>query len=484
MPNRCADEPSWGPAQATRQLLDTADPIEATQRSRQEARAIASLLAQPVSSSEGTDDAIADQILIAAHHFGVDEAYFTDPVVAATITAQRSAHVQTGEEPVPSADHPHHAPTPGGVPDTVPAPTGRLRGCVGVAALTVAVLVGGAVGGDMGYRMAVGSSLSILPWLIHTRTEPRDVISDAASAVLPSVVQLRVRAGNQASTGSGIVLTPQGLLLTNNHVIADAAGGAGQITAVFQNGMTESAHIVGRDPTSDIAVVAIEPTTGLIPIGIGDSDSVRVGEQVVGIGSPLGLGGTVTAGIISALNRAVSVGTGDPSTAPEVLDAIQTDATINPGNSGGPLVDTRGLLIGINSAIAGIGGDSGEGGSVKLGFAIPVNQAKRIADQLIHTGEVTQAVLGVQVDIGDRLAPLTNPPGAQVAAVTPGSPAAKAGLKIGDIITEVDRRPITYGAELIATIRSLTPGDTVTLQLGDGHSTHAVLAGQLVSASK
>lgn len=478
MPNRCADEPRWGLAQATRQLLDTADPTEVTQRSPQIARAIVSLLAQPAESSPETDPAIADQVLILARHFGVGDAYFTDPAVGAAITAQRRARPQPGEDPSPS----HHQPGP--TTSRESDPVGRGHNQFGAAVMLMIVLIGGFGGGELGYRAASGRGGFTLPWL-HGSPESADAaLPKAASMVLPSVVQLRVRAGDEASTGSGIVLSPQGLVLTNNHVVADAAAGAGQITAVFQNGMIKPAHIVGRDPTSDIAVVATDPTTDLTPIGMGNSDSLRVGEQVLAIGSPLGLGGTVTAGIVSALNRAVSVGGDDASKAPEVLNAIQTDATINPGNSGGPLVDTHGLLIGINSAIASLGGDSEEGGSVKLGFAIPINQARRIAEQLIHTGQAIQPVLGVQVVIGDRLAPLTNPPGAQVAAVTPGSPAARAGLKDGDIITEVDQRAVTYGGELIAAIRSLTPGDTVTLRLGDGHTTRAVLAGQPVLASK
>jgi putative serine protease PepD len=307
--------------------------------------------------------------------------------------------------------------------------------------------------------------------------------------VLPSVVQIRVQTPDQASTGSGIVLSPDGALLTNNHVIADAAAGAGRITVLFQNGSVTSAHIIGRDPTSDIAVVQADNVTGLIPIELGDSNTIRIGQQVVAIGSPLGLGGTVTTGIVSALNRAVSVGHDDESKLPEVLNAIQTDATINPGNSGGPLVDLHSRLIGINSAIASIGGaDRGEAGSVKLGFAIPINQAMRIADQLRTTGQATQTILGVQVAIGSRLggrlAPLNDPPGAEIAAVIPHSPASDAGLNPGDIIVKINGRPVTDGDELVAATRSFAPGDHVTLLLSSGRSVIAVLAGQPVPATK
>jgi putative serine protease PepD len=353
-----------------------------------------------------------------------------------------------------------------------------------VAAITVAALTGAIGGGEMGYRIASGAGGFAFPWSNDRPGSANGWVPQVAGTVLPSVVQLRVTTKTDSSTGSGIIISPDGLMLTNNHVIADADSGAGHITVMYQNGVVGAAHIVGRDPTSDIAVVAAEHATGLTAIAIGDSASARVGQPVLAVGSPLGLGGTVTSGIISALNRAVSVGDGDPSKDPEVLNAIQTDATINPGNSGGPLVDAHGRLIGINSAIASIGGDTDEGGSVKLGFAIPVNQAERIAQQLIRTGHATQAVLGVQVVIGDRLAPLSNPPGAQVAAVTPSSPAAKAGLKVGDIIVKVNDRNVTYGGELVAAIRSMAPGDTVTVQLSDGRSDRVVLAEQPVIATK
>jgi putative serine protease PepD len=351
-----------------------------------------------------------------------------------------------------------------------------------IGVVTVVALVAALIGGGVG--VAVGNRIAFLPDS-NFSTAPVGAVEQVAARVLPAVVQLRVRAGNQAGTGSGIVLSPDGLLLTNNHVIEPAAAGAGQITVLFQNGESTSAQIIGRDPTSDIAVVKAQNVAGLTPIVLGNSDSVRVGQQVIAIGSPLGLGGTVTTGIVSALNRAVPVGRDTASNLPAVLDAIQTDAAINPGNSGGPLVDIQGRLIGINSAIASTGGgDAGPGGSVGLGFSIPVNQAKRIAEQLQRTGHATAAILGVQVASGSRLASLNDPPGAKIAAVSPNGPASKAGLKADDLIVKVNDRRVAYGDELVAAVRSLQPGDTITLLLSDGRSVPVVLDGQPIPASK
>jgi putative serine protease PepD len=349
----------------------------------------------------------------------------------------------------------------------------------------VAALLGGLLGGFVGYQASRGvRGLGVLPG-VSSSEAPETEVEAVSQRVLPSVVQLRVRSGDRSGAWSGMVLTPDGLLLTNNHVIENAAGGAGEITALFQDGRSSPVQIIGRDPESDIAVVKAANASGLTPIEMGNSDAVRVGQQVVAVGSPLGLGGTVTAGIVSALDRAVSVGSDKPGDSSPVLNAIQTDAAINPGNSGGPLVDIEGRLIGINSAIASVGGGpNDESGSVGLGFAIPINQAKRIADELQRTGQATKAVLGVNVISGSRLAPLNNPPGAKLINVAPGGPGDKAGLKAGDVITKVNARTITYGDELVAAIRSHAPGETVTLTISDGRSTTAVLDGQPVPASK
>lgn len=348
----------------------------------------------------------------------------------------------------------------------------------------VAALLAGAIGGVLGYKISRGGMLGVLPGMGSGSDTDVEAVS---KTVLPSVVQLRVRSGDRSGAGSGIVLTPDGLLLTNNHVIETAAGGAGQITALMQDGSSSPATIIGRDPSSDIALVKASSASGLTPIQLGNSDAVRVGQQVLAVGSPLGLGGTVTSGIVSALNRAVSVGGSDKDPNPPVLNAIQTDAAINPGNSGGALVDIEGRLVGINSAIASVGGGpNDESGSVGLGFAIPINQAKRIADELQRTGQATKPVLGVMVERGSRLGPINDagPLGAKLTQVTPDSPAAKAGLKSGDIIVKVNDRTVTYGDELVAAIRALAPGQSVALKLSDGRTLSAVLDGQPVPATK
>jgi putative serine protease PepD len=284
-----------------------------------------------------------------------------------------------------------------------------------------------------------------------------------AAKVLPSVVKLEVNVGQQSEEGSGVILSTDGLILTNNHVVATAGDGsrgpAGPETKVtFANGSTTSFSVVGADPGSDIAVVRAENVSGLTPIAVGSSADLRVGQDVVAIGSPLGLEGTVTTGIISALNRPVAAG-GDAKNQNTVLDAIQTDAAINPGNSGGALVNMNGELVGINSAIATLGADAGgtQGGSIGLGFAIPVDQAKRIADELIQTGSASRASLGVQVgnDAGVD--------GAKIVEVTSGGAAAAAGLPSGVTVTKLDDRVIGSADALVAAVRSKAPGDKVTL---------------------
>jgi putative serine protease PepD len=253
-----------------------------------------------------------------------------------------------------------------------------------------------------------------------------------------------------------MVLSPDGLILTNNHVVDPAANG-GQVSALLQDGRSVPVQIVGRAPSFDLAVVHAQGVSGLIPVQLGSSSGLRVGQEVVAIGSPLGLSGTVTSGIVSALERPVRAG-GEGSGQDTVLDAIQTDAAINPGNSGGPLVDMQGRVIGINSAIASLGFGTGQAGSIGLGFAIPIDQARRIANELVHTGKATQALLGVTVPAGQ---PEDN--AAIIRDVTPGGAAAAAGIQPGDMITKVDDRLIDSGDALIAAIRSHTPGSQATL---------------------
>ena len=292
---------------------------------------------------------------------------------------------------------------------------------------------------------------------------PSESIVRVAAKVLPSVVKLETAIGLQSSEGSGIILRSDGLILTNNHVVSvpERLGtGPGDVTrlATFADGRTAPFVVVGGDPFGDIAVVRVQNISGLVPITLGSPNHLVVGQDVVAVGSPLGMDGTVTTGIISALHRPVS-SRGESADDQTVLDAIQTDAAINPGNSGGALVDMSGSLIGVNAASATTGGDyvNGPGGSIGLGFAIPVDQAIRIADQILATGKASHATLGVQVKAD-------NPRhGAEIMAVAPGGPAATAGLSPGALITKADDRLIPNANALLAALQPKSPGDTLVL---------------------
>ncbi|WP_110811564.1 S1C family serine protease [Mycolicibacterium mucogenicum] len=385
-----------------------------------------------------------------------------------------------------------------------PAPAKRSRSgllAFGVAAVAIAAGAAGTMAAVDHYGSVAPTAQVPLATGIQNRAlptasapapapaAPTGSVEAVSAKVLPSVVKLQVQTGQQGGEGSGIVLTADGLILTNNHVIAEAnqaaveqdslpsglnpsgrlprgMTGAGQTkaTVTLSDGRTVPFTVVGADPADDIAVVKAQGVSDLTPISIGSSKDLRVGQNVVAIGSPLGLQGTVTTGIISSLNRPVS--TGDEQTGQQsVMSAIQTDAAINPGNSGGALVDMNGNLIGVNSAIASLGGgpDSGgsQPGSIGLGFAIPVDQAKRIADQLISTGTVQHASLGV------KLAANNSAQGAAVAGVVADGPAAAAGLDKGAVITKVDNQPIDSPEALVAAIRSKAPGDNVTVTYAD-----------------
>jgi putative serine protease PepD len=283
-------------------------------------------------------------------------------------------------------------------------------------------------------------------------------VEQVAAKVLPSVVQLQIDAGNMAYEGSGIILTADGLIMTNAHVVAAAASQAGSgSTVTFADGRTTPFTVVASDPITDVAVVRAQGISGLSPITFGTSGNLRVGQPVLAVGSPLGLGGTVTTGIISALNRPVST-MSEAASHGTTLDAIQTDAPMNPGNSGGALVNMNGQLIGMNSAIAAVANSPGaESGSIGLGFSIPVDQAKRLADELITTGKTSHASLGVQV------ADATTAPGARIIGVTDGSAAAAAGLPVGAVVTRIDDQVIDSADALGAAVLSHPPADTVSV---------------------
>jgi putative serine protease PepD len=341
-------------------------------------------------------------------------------------------------------------------------PPGRdrkpLRGVALVIAIAAAAgLVGAAAGGVAGY-VAADSDQPVSTVRTVTGSAPApeaQSVTAVAEQVTPSVVSLKVSGAGGFGEGSGVVMDEQGHILTNNHVV-EGAGSGGEIIVTFSDGTTADATVVGTDPSTDIAVVKVDGVEDLQPITFGSSSDLRVGDQVVAVGSPLGLEGTVTTGIVSALSRPVSTG-GQQSGDGAVFDGIQTDAAINPGNSGGALVDLAGRLVGINTAIASLGA-GGQSGSIGLGFAIPVDLAQRIAQELIASGEATHARLGVSV--GPQEDGL---PGAVLGDVQAGSAAEQAGLQAGDVVTAVDGRVVEGPDGLVAAIRSLAPGDEVTL---------------------
>ncbi len=356
---------------------------------------------------------------------------------------------------------------PGWGPPPPPAPERRGPGWAALVVVgLVAALLGGLLGvfgpGLVGGGSGSGGSAGVLGDPIpdiDAASAPVGPVEAVAARVLPSVVQLRVEGQGQAGEGSGIVLSADGLILTNNHVV-EAAAGNGSVTVVYQDGQTSPAQIVGLDPTSDLAVIRAQGRTDLTPAELGNSDAVRVGQQVVAFGSPLGLGGTVTSGIISAVDRAVSVGAESGASAATVLNALQTDAAINPGNSGGPLTDMEGRIIGINSVIATTGD---QGGSIGVGFAIPINPARRIAEELEATGSATRAVLGVSLAPDDE----RSLAGAVVQSVTPGGAAEQAGIVAGDVIVRFGDQRVANAIELQAAVRSHTPGEPVEVELAD-----------------
>jgi putative serine protease PepD len=286
-------------------------------------------------------------------------------------------------------------------------------------------------------------------------------ISAVAQQLLPSTVQILAgQIEGDGATGSGFVLDRRGHVITNNHVVAEATG-SGEIQVVDHEGRQLDAEIVGRSPVYDIAVLRVSGARDLRPAALGSSQAMRVGESVVAIGSPLGLSSTVTSGIVSALDRPVTTGTEDDSS---YINAVQTDAAINPGNSGGPLVNLRGQVVGVNSAIATTGGAfGGEAGNIGVGFAIPMEQVQVTAAQILQTGEARYPVIGANVNTGDQRG------GAEVVDVPSGTPAAAAGLQEGDVVVGVDDKQINDGIELIVAIRSHQPGETIrlTVQRGD-----------------
>ncbi|MCW2827402.1 MAG: peptidase and chymotrypsin/Hap [Marmoricola sp.] len=390
-------------------------------------------------------------------------------------------------DPVPPVVGPFYGNT-----QTLPAPSPqRARGRT-AGVLVAALVLGGAagVGGAVAYdgltsdaTTSSGTSTSETFQATKTATVQDGTVEKVARAVLPSVVKVNVTGQSGSGSGSGIVLSKAGDILTNNHVVS-GAGANGSISVNFNDGTTRKATIVGTDPLTDVAVIKVQDGSGLVPAALGKSGSLSVGQTVVAVGSPYGLNATVTSGIVSALNRPVSVSTsqdqtpGNPFGQPQqqqgadlstTYPAIQTDAAINPGNSGGPLVDMSGRVVGINSSIrtassGGLASDSG--GSIGLGFAIPIDEVLPIVNQITDGAKPTHARLGVSVsDVSGE----TLTQGAQLQTIESGGAGAKAGLKKGDIITKVDDQVVNGSESLVATIRGHRPGEQVTITyLRDG----------------
>ncbi|MBN9109562.1 MAG: trypsin-like peptidase domain-containing protein [Pseudonocardia sp.] len=367
-------------------------------------------------------------------------------------------------EPAPGDDEVRPAPGPGARLSVRELLFGRRVHPRALILLAVLALAVGAVGGIVGRLTADGAQTLTEPGATLTSTSeskerPPGSVADIAARVLPAVVSIEIKVGDQGGTGSGVVIDAAGYVLTNNHVVSPAAQGNGAtIEAIFSNGQRVPAQIVGRDPKTDLAVIKVgvaNPTVAQI----GSSSSLAVGDGVLAIGSPLGLAGTVTDGIVSALNRPVRLDGGGSDTN-AVIDAIQTDAAINPGNSGGPLVDSTGAVVGINTAIRSLGQGS-EGGSIGLGFAIPIDDARRIAESLIRDGSVKHADLGVNAkSVTDGTTD-----GAQVQNVVAGGSAAAAGIVEGDVILKVGERTIAGADELVVAVRELAPGQSVPIEI-------------------
>lgn len=370
-----------------------------------------------------------------------------------------------------------------------PKPAGRRGGLI--AAVLVAALVAGGVGGGVGFWAADRNDNSTGSTTVSASNTPADLkrdpgtVADIAGKALPSVVTIEAQGGNgEGGTGTGFVYDKQGHILTNNHVVASAADG-GKVAATFSDGKKYDAEVVGRAEGYDVAVLKLKnPPSNLKPLPLGNSDKVAVGDSTIAIGAPFGLSNTVTTGIVSAKDRPVTSSDGASSKS-SYMSALQTDASINPGNSGGPLLDAGGAVIGINSAIkpaesgGGLGG-GGQSGSIGLGFAIPVNQAKYVAQQLIKTGQAVYPVIGASVSLQESTggATISREGASGTQAVTPNGPADKAGLKPGDVITKLDGSVIDSGPTLIGQIWTHKPGDTVEITYkrdGKEHKVDVVL---------
>jgi putative serine protease PepD len=336
----------------------------------------------------------------------------------------------------------------------------------------VTALLSGALGGTLGYVFAarsgvartavLGAGNGSSPPALAQRAP--DSLAGVAQRVLPSVVTVRVATARGFSLGSGFVASSDGFVITNDHVVEDAASTA---SVMLNDGTTLPAKVTGRDPESDIAVIKID-RTGLTPVQFGDSDQIAVGDPVLAMGSPLALANTVTYGIVSALDRTIQAG--EPGGQVRYYAAIQTDAAVNHGNSGGPLVDAAGRVIGVNSVIKSIADREEEAGNIGLAFAVPINQAKRVALEIIDTGKARRTVIGAQLDAAYSSAA----GGVRLMSVEPAGPAAGAGLRTGDVVVKLDGRPVGEPTDLIALVRKYAPGSVVVVEYRRGNAARQV----------
>ena len=372
-----------------------------------------------------------------------------DPHMQATVVVP-AAGADAGPGPEPVTD-----------PDAAPR---RGLGPVFLVSLLTALLAGG-LGGALGYAFAVRGGLGTGTVLgaggagaSAPVQRPPDSLAGVAKRVLPSVVTVRVAGSGGGAVGSGFVATADGYVITNDHVVE---GGSGAATVSFSDGTTAQARIVGHDAESDVAVIKVS-RGGLMPVQFGDSDAIAVGDPVLAFGSPLALANTVTSGIVSALDRTIQAG--EPGGQVRYYAAIQTDAAVNQGNSGGPLVDRAGRVVGVNSVIKSLATDEQSAGNIGLAFAIPINQAKRVAQDIIDTGKARRTVIGAQVGGGAR----SPGGGVRLSSVQEGGPAAAAGLRTGDVVTRLDDRPLEEATDLIALVRKYAPGSVVTVEYRRG----------------
>jgi len=444
---------------------------------REEAPGPAGQAGSPGQAAPAADLAATPSVPAPAHPPGFVPAPAANPPHPADSSYWLGLDGPSGPDGIPAADH-------DGIPEDQGRSGSRLAGSrlliVILAVALASALVGGLIGGVIGSRPGTATdpsySLGTVPPALTNR--PADSVAGIAARVLPSVVMIKVN--GDEGTGSGFIISG-GYIITNNHVVTlDGAVSHSSLQVVFNGGQTAPARLVGADPYSDIAVLRLAEPVRLPALTLGNSASAEIGDPVVAFGSPLGLANTVTSGIVSALNRPIQPSIGGSGNAPQVYyDAIQTDAPINPGNSGGPLVNAQGQVIGMNAEIDTLGADpvSGvQGGNIGLGFAIPINQVRTVAMELIRTGRAAHSVIGALVNTdyagnGAQIAPSRSGSGRPV---TPGGPAAQAGLQPGDVIIRFGGQTITDATTLLDAVRSQQPGTRVSVTFLRSGATHTV----------